>query len=108
MKSKKEKIAEFLDAPLTAEEICHCKDAKELVIENLALTKQILSEVEYIKKYIRWQKIFAIVKFLFIIILVVAPLVLSIFYMPQIINATQGIVSKNIPTSTLELLKNIK
>lgn len=52
-----------------------------LLMENLKKNDDILIAIKEIKKYIRWQKAWSIIRFLIIAI----PIVLSLIYLPPII-----------------------
>jgi len=52
----------------------------ELLRRNLEVSEDILKKTEYIKKYIKWQKIWGVVNILIIVI----PLVLGVVYLPPL------------------------
>ena len=56
-------------------------EQNELLRRNIALNEEILSNTEYIKKYIKWQKIWGVAKVLIILI----PLVIGAIYLPPLI-----------------------
>lgn len=57
-------------------------EQNELLRHNIELSEEILDRTEYIKKYIKWQKVWGVVKVLVIII----PLLLGALYLPPLIN----------------------
>ena len=54
------------------------EELKQMIETNIALSQEILGLAIYIKKYIVWQKIFAYLKLLIIII----PIILAVVYLP--------------------------
>lgn len=54
------------------------RDLKKMLETNIALNREILDIAVYIKKYIVWQKIFAYLKLLIIVI----PIILAVVYLP--------------------------
>jgi|GEM_PF-1070231 len=57
------------------------EDLVRMLQENLKKNDEILIAIKEIKKYIRWQKAWSIIRFLIIAI----PIVLSLIYLPPII-----------------------
>lgn len=53
----------------------------ELLRRNLEVSEDILKKTDYIKKYIKWQKILGVVQ----ILIVVIPIILGVIYLPPII-----------------------
>ena len=53
----------------------------KLLRRNLELSEEILKKTEYIKSYVKWQKIFGFVNFFIIIV----PIIIGIIYLPPII-----------------------
>ena len=53
----------------------------ELLRRNLELSEEILKKTEYIKTYVKWQKIWGIIN----ILLIVTPIILGIVYLPPLI-----------------------
>ena len=53
----------------------------ELLRRNLEMSEKILEKTEIIKKYIKWQKIWSIIRLLIIAI----PLIIGFLYLPPII-----------------------
>lgn len=53
----------------------------ELLRRNLEVSEDILKKTDYIKEYIKWQKIWGVVK----ILVVVVPIVLGVIYLPPMI-----------------------
>ena len=56
-------------------------EQNELLRRNIALNEEILSNTEYIKKYIKWQKVWGVAKVLIILI----PLIIGSLYLPPLI-----------------------
>lgn len=56
-------------------------ELKELLRENLELTKEVRSMVSHINRYVAWQRIFGFLKVLIIII----PIVLGVIYLPPLL-----------------------
>lgn len=56
-------------------------ELKELLRENLELTKEIRSMVNHINRYVAWQRIFGILKVLIILI----PIILGVIYLPPLL-----------------------
>lgn len=67
-------------------EIEHDKDVKELLRENLELTKEIHGMTKKIKRHITFQKI---ITFVYLII-IVAPIILSVIFLPPLIKNILG------------------
>ncbi|MEI7451594.1 MAG: hypothetical protein WCK37_00125 [Candidatus Falkowbacteria bacterium] len=88
------------------------KALRDLVEENLLLTQKLAVDMEYVKKYVRQQKIAGIIRWILIFVFVIAPVILSVYYMPVIVSSTQkfisGMFDSSMSSSTAELLKNIK
>lgn len=63
-----------MDNNLTNEQI-------ELLRRNLEISEELLVKTNYIKSYVKWQKIFGLINFLIIII----PIVIGIIYLPPLI-----------------------
>lgn len=57
------------------------EDIRELLEENLKLTKEIRDMTKYIKSYIIWSQIFGVIK----LIIILVPIILGIIYLPPII-----------------------
>ena len=57
-------------------------DIKELLEENIKLSKAILSSAEKTRKYMRWTQVMSFLRILIIVI----PLVLAILYIPPFLN----------------------
>jgi len=53
----------------------------ELLRRNLEVSEEILKKTDYIKGYIKWQKIWAIVN----ISLIVVPLIIGALYLPPLL-----------------------
>lgn len=62
-------------------EINHDMEIKEMIRENLLLTKDIHEMTRKIKRHITFQKIMSIIYF----IIIVVPLILSIIYLPPLL-----------------------
>lgn len=58
---------------------------EELLRQNLELGQETLKIVKYIKRYVIWQRIFGILKFLFIVV----PIILAIIYLPPMLKDLQ-------------------
>jgi len=54
------------------------EEQTELLRKNLVVSEDILKKTEYIKKYIRWQKIWGIINILIILI----PIIIGFVYLP--------------------------
>ena len=67
----------------------------ELLRRNLEVSEDILKKTEYIKKYIKWQKIWGIINILIIVI----PLAAGVIYLPSFfrnyLNEFVSLSSKN-------------
>jgi len=67
----------------------------ELLRRNLEVSEDILKKTEYIKKYIKWQKIWGIINILIIVI----PLAVGVIYLPPFfrnyLNEFVSLSSKN-------------
>jgi len=87
------------------------KALRDLVEENLLLSQKLAADMEYVKKYVRGQKIASIIHWILIFVFVIAPVILSVYYMPAIISNTQkfitGMFDSSMSTSTAALLKNV-
>jgi len=59
-------------------------EIKKLVQENIELTKQLEVKIQKINRYIVWQRIFFVVK----ILVIAVPIILSIIYLPTILQNT--------------------
>jgi hypothetical protein len=71
---------------------------KELMEKNLALTQEIYQISLKIKKHLFWQKVTSIIY----IIIIVLPLILSIIYLPKIINTSlSGILPPDVNQGNL-------
>ncbi len=57
------------------------KEIKVLLKENIKLNKRILGSTEKINKYVKFRKIWGVIK----IVLIVVPLVLSFIYLPPLL-----------------------
>jgi hypothetical protein len=58
------------------------EEQNELLRRNLELSEKILEETSYIKKYIKWQQVWATVRLLILVI----PIILGLLYLPDFIN----------------------
>lgn len=67
-------------------EIEHDMDVKEMLKENLKLTKEIHSMTKKMKRHITFQKMVSIFYFLLIIV----PIILSIIYLPPLLKNMLG------------------
>lgn len=85
-------------------EIEHDKDVKELLRENLELTKEIYGMTRKIKNHITFQKI---VSFIYLII-IVAPIVISIIFLPPLIKNILGQYQDLLGGNTGNLLDLLK
>jgi hypothetical protein len=118
-----EKAKEYLDSqlgPIMADTFKDPNDSgktclpdralRDLVEENLLLTQKLAVDMEYVKKYVRYQKIAGIIHWILIFVFVIAPIILSIYYMPEIVSGTQkfisGMFDSSMSSSTSALLKN--
>lgn len=57
------------------------EEQNELLRRNLELGEKILEETAYIKKYIKWQQVWATVRLLILIV----PIILGFLYLPDFI-----------------------
>lgn len=57
------------------------EDVKKLLEENLQLTRNLQESVGKINSYLKWQRVFSTIYF----VLVVAPLILAVIYLPPLI-----------------------
>lgn len=53
----------------------------ELMRRNLEISEEILKKTEYIKSYVKWQKIWSIIN----VLLIVIPIIIGIVYLPPLI-----------------------
>lgn len=53
----------------------------ELMRRNLEISEEILKKTEYIKSYVKWQKIWGIIN----VLLIVIPIIIGIVYLPPLI-----------------------
>lgn len=56
------------------------EEQTELLRRNLAVSEDILKKTEYIRKYIRWQKIWGIIN----ILIIAVPLIIGVVYLPPL------------------------
>lgn len=56
------------------------QELKDLLQENLELTKEVRAMVDHINRYVAWQRIFGILKVLIILV----PIILGIIYLPPL------------------------
>jgi hypothetical protein len=68
------------------EEIMESEDIRQLIEKNLKLTEEIYEMTKKMKNFINFQKIMSIIYFL----LIVVPLLLSLFYLPPILKNLFG------------------
>ncbi|MFC1678115.1 hypothetical protein ACFLZ9_00080 [Patescibacteria group bacterium] len=61
-------------------------EIRELLNKNLELTKEILEMTKKIKKFITFQKVMSIIY----ILIIVVPIILSIFYLPPLLKDVIG------------------
>ena len=54
------------------------EEQTELLRRNLVVSEDILKKTEYIRKYIKWQKIWGIINILIILI----PIIIGVVYLP--------------------------
>jgi len=82
------------------------EEIKELLRQNLELTKEIHDMTHKIKGYITFQKIMSFIYF----ILIVGPIVLSVIYLPAILNSALGQYKELLSESPIdpEILKNLQ
>jgi hypothetical protein len=52
----------------------------DLLRRNLEVSEKILKQTDYIKKYIKWQKIWGVIK----IVIIVIPLIIGVIYLPPL------------------------
>lgn len=55
---------------------------ENLLEKNIALSQEVLESVKYVKRYIRWQKVFGWIKVLIIAI----PIIWGILYLPPLLD----------------------
>jgi hypothetical protein len=53
----------------------------ELLRRNLEISEEILKKTEYIKGYVKWQKVWAIINFS----LIVVPIIIGLVYLPPLL-----------------------
>jgi len=68
------------------------QNIEELLKQNLEITRDLQERVQKIHNFIKWQRIFGVLK----VLIIVVPLILSIIYLPAIL--------KNVITPYQELL----
>jgi len=56
-------------------------ELKALLQKNIALSEEISENLVYIKKYVKWQKVWSAVRLLIVVI----PLVIGFLYLPPLI-----------------------
>lgn len=81
-------------------------DIRELLEENIKLSKEILRSVEKSRRYMRWTQIMSVIRILIIVI----PLILAILYIPPFLsqlNQTFGDLYGSDQTNILNQLKNL-
>jgi len=69
----------------------------EISQKNLELSEEILTKVKYIKRYIFWKKVMAIIIWILIILSTVA----SVYYLPILMNQLQGQVKSMVTPGLL-------
>ena len=60
---------------------------KELLEQNLAVSKEILEKVHYIKRYVFWRKVFS---WTMVLVFIVIPIILAVIYLPPLIKQLTG------------------
>lgn len=76
---KSAKIFKSIDVKSDSQE--DLKELKNLLKENIALTKELEERMQKVNRWIMWQKTFAWLKF----ILIAVPIVLGILYLPPLL-----------------------
>ncbi len=57
------------------------EEQTELLRRNLEISEEILKKTEYIKNYVKWQKVWAIIN----ISLIVVPIIIGLVYLPPLL-----------------------
>ena len=57
-------------------------EIKNLLEKNLALTQEIYAVTKKLKNYLKWQRVGSVIY----ILIIVVPLILAFFYLPQMVN----------------------
>ena len=57
------------------------EEQTELLRRNLEISEEILKNSEYIKGYVKWQKLWAIINFS----LIVVPIIIGLVYLPPLL-----------------------
>lgn len=65
-------------------------DIKELLEENIRLSKAVLASTEKTRKYMRWMRVMSLLR----VLLIAIPLVLAILYIPPFLNQLSGVFGK--------------
>ncbi|MCX6795773.1 MAG: hypothetical protein NT165_03580 [Candidatus Falkowbacteria bacterium] len=66
------------------------EDLRQLLQRNIALSEEIAESLTHVRKYIKWQNVWATVRLLIIII----PLAIGFFYLPPLIKSYLGSYSE--------------
>lgn len=62
-------------------------DIKELLEENIKLSKAVLASTEKTRKYMRWMRVMALIR----VLLIAIPLVLAILYIPPFLGKLSAV-----------------
>lgn len=57
------------------------EEQTELLRRNLEVSEEILKKTDYIKGYVKWQKIWSVIN----ILLIVTPIVIGVLYLPSLL-----------------------
>lgn len=79
-------------------------DIKELLEENIKLSKDILRSTEKTRKYMRWMQVMSFLRVLIIVI----PLVLAILYIPPFLSSLSDTFGKLYGGEQFNILEQLK
>jgi len=77
----------------------------ELMAKNFSITEELKIEIHAIRRYMRMRTIISVIW----IIVIVAPTIVALFYLPQLLHGYLGMLggsSNNSATNILDMLKN--
>jgi hypothetical protein len=57
------------------------EDIKKLIDQNIALTTEVLQQLEKVNRYIFWQRVTSVIY----LILIITPIILAAFYLPPLL-----------------------
>lgn len=79
-------MAKKEETPIASEPLDDSAALKALLEKNIELSEEILAKVKYVKSYIFWKRVMGITMLIFIIL----SSVLSLFFLPPLIQQLQG------------------